>query len=125
MRYDSELPDYDKYVEAIGAYNKDLAYAGPEDNKFLSSIIPETAYGIDLNLAFYQHDAICEIGGSKHDRWLGDGTMLLTALFIIDNTPDRWFLWGANTLRRHLARVRMIKYYEAVRAHGEPHFNFH
>lgn len=125
FKWFTELPDYDLYVEAIGEYNKDLGYAGPDDNKFLARIIPETAYGIDLNLAFYLHDAKCEIGGSEHDRWLGDGDMLLIALFIIDNTPDRWFLWGANTVRRHLARVRMIKYYEAVRSHGKPHFNSH
>lgn len=125
FKWFSELPEYPQYVEAIGAYNKDLGYAGAENDEFLSALIPETAYGIDLNLAFYLHDALCEIGGDESDRRAGDGKMLLTALFIIDNTPDRWFIWGFNTVRRHLARVRMIKYYEAVRNHGAPHFNFH
>jgi len=124
FKWFSELPEYPDYVEAIGAYNKDLGYAGPEDNEILSKLIPETAYGIDLNLCFYQHDALYEIGGDKYDRWLADGSMLLTALFIIENTPDRWFLYGLNTIRRHLARLRMTKYFEAVRSQGKPHFNF-
>jgi len=121
----TKLPEYDKYVEAIGEYNKDLGYAGPDDNKFLAALIPETAYGIDLNLCFYQHDAKYSIGGNKHDRWLADGAMMLTSLYIIENTPDRWFLWGFNTARKHGARVRMIKYYEAVRAQGYQHFKYH
>lgn len=124
LKWFSELPEYPDYVEAIGEYNKDLGYAGPEDNEFLSDLIPETAWGINLNLCFYQHDALCEIGGDKETRRLTDGSMLLTALFIIENTPDRWFLYGLNTIRRHLARLRILKYYEIVRSQGKPHFNF-
>lgn len=124
LKWFTDLPEYPDYVKAIGEYNKDLGYAGPESNKFLSRLIPETAYWIDLNLCFFQHDALCEIGGDKYDRWLADGSMLLTALFIIENTPDRWFLWGLNTVRRHGARLRVLKYWEAVRSHGKEHFNF-
>lgn len=124
LKWFAKLPDYDKYVEAIGEYNPELGYAGPEDNKLLAKLIPETAYGIDLNLCFYQHDAKYAIGGNKHDRWLADGAMLLTALYIIENTPDRWFLWGFNTVRKHGARVRMIKYYEAVRGQGYQYFKY-
>ncbi len=120
-----DLPEYKDYVAAIGHYNPDLGYAGPESNKLLAALIPETAYGIDLNICFYAHDALYEIGGAKKDRWLADGTMLLLGLFIIENTPDRWYLWGLNTVRRHGARNRLIKYFESVRAQGYKHFNFY
>jgi len=32
FKWFSELPEYPDYVEAIGEYNKDLGYAGPEDS---------------------------------------------------------------------------------------------
>ena len=120
-----DLPKYKEYSQAIGHYNPDLAYAGPDDNKFLSALIPETAYGIDLNMCFYAHDALYTIGGDKEYRWKADSAMLMTGLFIIENTPNRWWLWGVNTVRRHLARIRLIKYFEAVRSQGYKHFNFH
>ena len=118
------LNDYQKWREAIGMYNPELDYAGPENNKTISMLIPATVYGIDCNPAFYQHDALYEIGGTEKERFWSDGAMLLTGLFIIEKWPDRWFLYGANWLRRHLGRVRLIKYFEAVRAGGKAHFNF-
>ena len=118
------LPDYPKYSKAIGEYIDELGYAGPENSKVLSYIIPETLYGICCNLAFYQHDAKYEIGGSKKDRFDADVAMLGTALFIIENTPNRWYLYGINWSRRHMARVRLIKYFEAVRSGGAKSFNF-
>jgi len=117
------LPEYKSYVDAIGAFNPELDYAGPE-GRFISIFIPKKLWGINLNICFYQHDALCEIGGTKKDRWLTDGAMLLTGLYIIENHPNRWYLKGFNTIRRHLARVRLIKYFEAVRHFGKPHFNF-
>lgn len=120
----TKLPNYNKYVEAIGEYNPALGYAGPEDNEFLSAIIPETAWGIDLNLCFYQHDASYEVGGDESDRWLGDVAMLSTSLFIIEKTPNRWYLFGVNGIRRHLARIRIIKYFEAVRSNGYQYFKY-
>ena len=117
------LPEYKSYVDAIGAYNPELDYAGPE-GKFISKFIPSTFYGIELNICFYQHDALHEIGGTKKDRWLADMAMLGTGLYIIENHPNRWYLYGASTVRRHLARVRLIKYFEIVRHFGKPHFNF-
>jgi hypothetical protein len=119
-----ELPEYESYVMAIGHYNKDLGYAGPNNSKVLEYIIPETLYGINLNPAFYQHDANYSIGGNKKDRWEADVTMVATGLFIIENTPDRWYLWGVNTARRHMARNRLVKYFEAVRSQGHKSFNF-
>jgi len=117
------LPEYKSYVDAIGAYNPELDYAGAQ-GEFISKFIPSTTWGIELNCAFYQHDALYEIGGTKKDRWLADMAMLGTGLFIIEKTPDRWYIWGGNSIRRHLARARLIKYFEAVRSFGKPHFNF-
>lgn len=118
------LSIYEKLSFAIGEYNPALDYAGPENNKTLSSFIPRTLYGINCNLAFYHHDGLYQIGGNAKERFNADIAMLATALFIIEKTPDRWFLWGGNWARRHLARVRLIKYFEAVRAGGKESFNF-
>jgi hypothetical protein len=118
------LREYKDYVEAIGPYEPEDDYAGPRNNPLLSKLIPHTLYGIDLNIAFYQHDALYQIGYTKQARWQADITMLATGLFIIENTPNRWYLTGLNTARRHLARVRLIKYFEAVRFGGESSFNF-
>ena len=119
-----KLPEYAKIVEVFGEYDPELAYAGPENDATLAALVPETAYGIDLNLAFYHHDGLYKIGGDKQARWVADMTMLSTGYFIIENTPDRWFLWGFNWSRRAAARRRLIKYWEAVRAQGHKHFNY-
>jgi hypothetical protein len=119
------LPAYADYCKAIGQYNHERNYGGPENNKALSAMIPETMWGINCNIAFYAHDALYAIGGGKEERWLADVKMMATALYIIENTPDRWYIWGGNSMRRHLARVRLVKYWEAVRFGGESSFNFH
>ncbi len=118
------LSQYKSLVDVIGAYNPELDYAGPENNKTLSFFIPHTVYGIDCNMAFYQHDAQYEIGGTKKDRFDADGAMLITALFIVEKWPEPWYLWGSNWARKHLARVRLIKYFEAVRAGGKDSFKY-
>jgi hypothetical protein len=120
----TKLSEYKSYAEAIGDYNKDLCYAGPDDNEMLAALIPETAWGIDLNICFYQHDAKYSIGGGSHERWLADIAMLSTGLYIIEKWPNRWYLTGLNSIRRHLARIRLVKYFEAVRLLGYQHFNF-
>lgn len=117
------LPEYKSYYNAIGPYEPEVDYAGPDNNKALAFIIPSALYGIDCNIAFYQHDANYEIGGDKKDRFRADAAMLITGLFIIENTPDHWYLWGSNSIRRHLARVRLIKYFEVVRSFGDSSFN--
>lgn len=118
------LKVYKILVDAILAYDPRRDYAGPENNKTLSFFIPHTLYGINCNLAFYHHDGLYQIGGNKKDRFDADGAMVLTALFIIEKTPDKWYLYGTNWLRKHLARERLIKYFEAVRAGAKPSFNF-
>ena len=118
------LSIYRVLVIAIGAYDDSKDFAGPDNNKMLSKLIPRTLWGIDCNMAFYHHDGLYFIGGNSADRFKADLAMLGTALFIIEHTPDRWYLWGSNTIRRHLARVRLIKYFEMVRAHGKPSFTF-
>jgi len=118
------LSQYKSLVDAIGAYNPCLNYAGPENSKALSFFIPRRLWGIDCNIAFYHHDGLYQIGGISSDRFQADLAMVGTALFIIEKTPDRWYLWGGNTIRRHWARERLIKYFEAVRFGGKKSFTF-
>ena len=122
-KYLINLPEYEKYKKAIGPYEQKKDYSGP-DKSWTKLIIPSTLYGINCNTAFYIHDARYEIGGGKKERWEGDCAMLIQCLWCIGNTPDRWYLWGANWGRKHLARNRAIKYFEAVRSHGHHSFNF-
>ena len=126
-----ELQDWFKNLQVykvlflgIGAYNPHIDYAGPEHSKALSRFIPRTLWGIDCNLAFYHHDGLYFVGGTDADRFKADLAMVGTALFIIEKTPDRWYLYGSNWLRKHWARERLIKYFEAVRAGGKSSFNF-
>lgn len=121
--YLKSLPEYSLYCDYIGSYDDIIDYAGP-NGKAISKLIPRTLWGIDCNIAFYQHDALYEKGGSKKDRWTADITMLVTILWCIDNHPDSKLIYGFNWMRRHLARVRAIKYFEAVRSQGYKHFNF-
>jgi hypothetical protein len=118
------LPAYGDYSKAIGQYNHELDYSGPEHSKVLTFFIPSTLYGINCNLAFYQHDALYAIGGDAEDRFNADIKMMATALKIIEKTPDRWYIWGGNGIRRRLAERRLLKYYNAVRWGGKSSFKF-
>lgn len=122
-RYLRLLPEYDEYCKMIGQYDNKKDYAGPE-GEAISKLIPRTLWGIDCNIAFYAHDALYEKGGSRKARWEADAAMLITALWVIENHPNSKWIFGANWLRRHLARLRAIKYFEAVRAQGYESFNF-
>ena len=121
--YLRSLPEYKNWRDAIGDYNAKKDYSGAEKS-WSKHIIPSTLWGINCNTAFYVHDAYYAIGGDKDARWLADCAMLIQCLWCIANTPDRWYLWGANWGRKHLARNRAIKYFEAVRSHGHHSFNF-
>ena len=118
------LSVYRTILPLIGAYNPKLDYAGPENSKALSRFIPRTLWGIDCNLAFYHHDGLYSKGGTDRDRFNADLAMIGTALFIIEKWPNRWYLTGTNWLRKHWARERLIKYFEAVRSGGKSSFNF-
>jgi hypothetical protein len=118
------LPDYRKWAEAIGEYDPCYDYSGPENNRLLSALIPSTLYGINCNPAFYVHDALFRIGGDDLDRRKADGNMLIIGLRIIEEAPRRWWLYGANWLRRSLAKKRLLSYYNMVRAGGESSFNY-
>lgn len=123
INYLKSLPEYPVYTILIGEYDDNTGYAGPE-NKTISKFIPRKLWGIDCNIAFYQHDALHEKGGSKKDRWTSDITMLITILWCIENYPDKKLIYGFNWLRRNLARNLAMKYFEVVRSQGHKHFNF-
>lgn len=119
------LSKYKSWAESLGEeYDPKKDYAGPENSKTISFFIPCTAYKINVNPCFYGHDGDYSIGGSKKDRWQADVNMLATALFIIEKWPISKWIFGFNWARKGLARRRMIKYFEAVRAGGKKHFTF-
>jgi len=122
-RYLKLLPEYDLYCKLIGQYDNRKDYAGPENSE-LSALIPHSLYGMDCNIAFYAHDALYEQGGQKKDRFKADAIMLVTMLWVIENHPDSKWIYGFNWAKRHLARLRAIKYFEAVRSLGYKHFKF-
>lgn len=118
------LPRYKEWAKAIGDYDPGYDYSGPENNKLLSKLIPSTMYGINCNPAFYAHDGDYAIGGDDLARHKADANMLMIGLRIIEEAPRRWWLYGANWLRRSMAKKRMLKYYNAVRAGGASSFNY-
>ena len=118
------LPDYGKWADAIGDYDPAYDYSGPENNKLLSALIPSTMYGINCNPAFFAHDGGYSIGGGERERRRADSFMLVIGLRIIEEAPRRWWLYGANWLRRSLAKKRLLTYYNAVRSGGESSFNY-
>ena len=122
-RYLKLLPEYDLYTKLIGQYDNRKDYAGPEGSG-ISVLIPRTLYGINCNIAFYAHDALYEQGGQRKDRFNADVTMLGTILWVIENHPDSKWLYGFNWARKHAARLRAIKYFEAVRSQGYKSFKF-
>ncbi len=122
--YFRDLSVYRSLMFSIGAYDDKKDYAGPDNNKTLSRFIPRTLWGIDCNLAFYHHDGLYFMGGDDADRFKADLAMIGTALFIIEKTPNRWYLYGTNWLRKHWARERLIKYWEGVRDEGKSSFTY-
>ncbi len=118
------LPHYSEWEKAIGGYDPNYDYSGPENNRFLRWLIPSRLWGINCNPAFYAHDAAYAIGGGSTQREMADDNMQIIGNKIIDETKDKSYLYGFNWARRFLARRRLLKYYYAVRAGGSSSFNF-
>ncbi len=118
------LPKYREWAAVLGHYVASYDYSGPENNKFLKWLIPSKIYGINCNPAFYAHDGDYVIGGDDLARHKADANMLMIGLRIVEEAPRKWWLYGANWLRRNLAKRRLLKYYNAVRAGGKSSFNY-
>ena len=110
------LPDYPKMIKILGPYDPEKDYVGPggQEATAISRVIPRTAYGIDLSPAAYVHDVDYKVGGDEADRFKADARFLVNMMKQIELVADKWYQYPW----RHLARLRAVKYFEAVRGHG-------
>lgn len=81
--------------------------------RWISSIIPNTMYGLDCVEAFNIHDYDYDVGVSRYDKDSAD-RRLLDNLMIIINHAGGWRQW--------IRRRRAMKYYEAVVMFGDDAF---
>lgn len=81
--------------------------------RWISSLIPNTMYGLDCLEAFNIHDYEYHMGVSRGDKCRADRNLLINLLSLIE---DRG---GWLQLLRHR---RALKYYEAVQLLGDDAF---
>jgi len=81
--------------------------------KWISSIIPNTMYGLDCTEAFNIHDYDYDVGVSRVDKDRADSNLLNNLLTLI-NHKGGWLM-----LPR---QWRAMKYYEAVQLLGDEAF---
>lgn len=118
------LPEYQNMVKVLGEYDDSIDYVGAVGD-WKSEFIPRSLWLIDINICAYIHDYWYYIGGSITDRFKADAMFLADMLRWIEQTPDRWYIYGFNWGRRGMARRRALKYFEAVRLAGDKAFHFH
>jgi hypothetical protein len=116
--------DYLECVLAIGEYNPDIDYAGPTNSPELSKLIPNTLFGIDMNIAFYLHDALYEKGGDEGDRLMADCAMDEVCKLCIEKYRPKWYMLWAYSRQKRLALKAAEAYYQAVRAFGSSSFKY-
>lgn len=112
----TSLPDYPQMEKVMGPYDPSKDYLGPggQEPTALSRVIPRTIYGIDMSPAAYVHDYDYTIGGDDADRFKADARFLVNMMKQIELVAPKWYQYPW----RHLARLRAVKYFEAVRGHG-------
>ncbi len=112
------LPEYDQMAGLLGEYDDERDRCGAEGD-WKSKFVPRIFYGIDINVAAYIHDYFYSVGGGATDRFKADAMFLGDLMKQIElvRSGRGWF-W-----LRHLARLRAIKYFEALRAFGDKAFN--
>jgi len=81
--------------------------------KWISSIIPNTMYGLDCTEAFNIHDYDYDVGASRADKERADRNLLMNLLTLI-NHQGGWLM-----LPR---QWRAMKYYNAVQLLGDEAF---
>lgn len=81
--------------------------------RWISSLIPNTMYGLDCVEAFDIHDYDYHVGISWDDKDRAD-RRLFENLLILINHAGGWLQW--------LRRRRALKYFEAVHHHGAEAF---
>ena len=116
------LPSYPEMAKKLGPYVDSKDYVGATGD-WKSRFIPRKFYGVDVNVAAYVHDYYYSFPeGNEDDRFKADAGFLADMMKQIELTPDKWWCYGVNWLRRHNARLRAIKYFEAVRYKGKESF---
>lgn len=116
------LPSYTMMTFKLGRYNDNVKYVGATGD-WKSKIIPRSFYGVDVNVCAFIHDYHYSFPeGNEEDRFNADAGFLANMMRQIELTPDKWWCYGANWLRRHNARLRAVKYFEAVRYAGKKSF---
>lgn len=86
--------------------------AGAE-GKWISSFIPNTMYGLDVEEAFNIHDYDYHIGGARSHKNVADRRMLENLMILINANGG---------LLAFFRRRRAMKYYEAVHYKGDDAF---
>jgi hypothetical protein len=81
--------------------------------KWISSLIPNTMYGLDCTEAFNIHDYDYEVGVSRADKERADKNLLMNLMTLIDHAGG-WLML--------LRQRRALKYYEAVQLFGDEAF---
>lgn len=113
IRWLKNLSNYDAMAAVIGEYDDTKDYVGPEGN-WKTRIIPRRAYGVDINVAAWIHDYKYAVGGTPEDRFAADAVFLADMMKQVELCLDGWYRMP----RRHLARLRFLKYFEMVRRYG-------
>jgi len=81
--------------------------------QWISSFIPNTMYGLDVEEVFNIHDFDYHVGLTLEDKNNADRRMLRN-MFAVINAEKGFFGKSLGFLRRR----RALKYYEAVHLHG-------
>jgi len=122
IRWLKALSEYNDMAFSIGRYDDKIDYVG-KTNDWKSRFIPRKFYGVDINVCAYIHDYYYGVGGNATDRFKADAMFLADIMKQIELKPDNKF-YGTNWYRKHLARLRAVKYFEAVRTFGGKAFTF-
>jgi len=81
--------------------------------QWISSIIPNTMYGLDCTAAFDIHDYDYDVGSSRADKERADRNLLMNLLTLIEHRGG-WLRIPRNALA--------MRYYEAVNEFGDEAF---
>lgn len=81
--------------------------------QWISSLIPNTMYGLDCTEVFNIHDYDYHVGKTSEDKRIADRRMFDNLLTVINNKGG-WL--------QALRRRRALKYYEAVKHGGDGAF---
>ena len=111
------LDSYPEMVALIGEYDDDEDYLGPAGS-WKVKLVPRTIWGVDINVCGFIHDANYAKRGNSEDRFSYDCIFLCDILRQIEMCIPGWY----NMPRRHLARLRAMKYHSMVRKFGVKYF---